>query len=350
VRPASRPRSEGAESSPPVEGGARPGDTGPQILYNVLVAGHGGAALGGVALRGFPSRPGRLPWLAVFVLAGAVPARAASSLCATVPPIDPQALPCELATHQPAPDARPDAVRVVTFNVHFGADVAGLARAIRGNPRLNQADILLIQEIESHPGDDRAARLAEALSLNLVYAPARIEGDGTHGLAILSRYPMKDLEVLRLKKYDLGFRGTRRRIAMAATVQLPGRSVRVYNVHLDTRLKPEERLLQLEPVVAEAVKQPAAIVGGDFNTINAVSSLLPLVPVPLPGFSQAAALDAYMESKGFAAPFTNIGRTHRFPMRLDAVYARGLKVEGEGKETSVTVSDHFPLWLDIDAR
>jgi endonuclease/exonuclease/phosphatase family metal-dependent hydrolase len=316
-------------------------------MYNLLVAGHGGAALGGVALRGFRWRLGTPAWLVALFLAGAVPARAAASLCANVPPLDPQALPCSVARHEPAPDARPGAVRVVTFNVHYGADVPGLVRAIRANPRLSQADVLLIQEIESHPGDDRAARLAEALSLNLVYAPARIEGDGTHGLAILSRYPMKDLEVLKLKKYDLGFRGTRRRIAMAATVDLPGRSVRIYNVHLDTRLTPEERLLQLEPVIAEAVKQPAALVGGDFNTINAVSSLLPLVPVPLPGFSQAGGLDAYMRSKGFATPFERIGSTHRFPMRLDAVYARGLEVEAEGKETSVTVSDHYPLWVDL---
>jgi endonuclease/exonuclease/phosphatase family metal-dependent hydrolase len=298
-------------------------------------------------LRGFPSRPGPILWPVAFVLASAVPVKAAASLCATVPPIDPLALPCAVAVHETAPAARPGAVRVVTFNVHFGADIPGLADAIRTNPRLNEADVLLLQEIESHPGDDRAARLADALSLNLVYAPARIEGDGTHGLAILSRYPLKDLEVLSLKRYDLGFRGTRRRIAMAATVELPGRSVRVYNVHLDTRLTPEERATQLEPVVADAVKQPVAIVGGDFNTINAVSSLLPLVPVPLPGFSQAAGLDAYMKSRGFTAPFEGIGRTHRFPMRLDAVYARGLEALGEGKETAVTVSDHFPLWVDL---
>jgi endonuclease/exonuclease/phosphatase family metal-dependent hydrolase len=255
-----------------------------------------------------------------------------------------------VASHESAPAAPRDALRVVTFNVHFGADVPGLAEAIRSNPRLSQADVLLLQEIESHPGDNRAARLADALNLNLVYAPARIEGDGTHGLAILSRYPLSDLEVIRLKRYDLGFRGTRRRIAMAATVHAPGRDIRVYNVHLDTRLTPEDRLLQLEPVVAAAVKQPAALVGGDFNTINAVSSLLPLLPVPVPGFSQAGGLDAYMKAKGFATPFERIGRTHHFPMRLDAVYARGLEVEGEGKETSVDVSDHFPLWVDVRVR
>jgi endonuclease/exonuclease/phosphatase family metal-dependent hydrolase len=238
-------------------------------------------------------------------------------------------------------------VRVVTFNVHYGADVPALAEAIRSNPRLRGADILLLQEIESHPGDDRAAKLARSLNLHLVYAPARVEGDGTHGLAILSRYPMTDLEVLGLKKYDLGYRGTRRRIAMAATVELPQRKVRVYNVHLDTRLTPAERLQQLEPVMAEAVKQPAAIVGGDFNTITAVPSLLPLLPLPVPGYSQAEGLDAYMKGQGFAAPFAGIGSTHRFPMRLDAVFAKGLAVEARGKETSVIVSDHFPLWVDV---
>jgi endonuclease/exonuclease/phosphatase family metal-dependent hydrolase len=301
-------------------------------------------------VRGFPSRPGTLAGLVALILSGAVPTRATTSPCANIPAVDPQALPCEVAVHDPAPTRSGDALRVVTFNVHFGADVPALAEAIRSNPELGRADVLLLQEIEKHPGDDRAAELAEALNLNLVYAPARIEGDGTHGLAILSRYPMSDLEVIRLKSYDLGFRGTRRRIAMAATVHLPDRDVRVYNVHLDTRLKPEERLLQLAPVVAEAVKQAAALVGGDFNTINAVTSLLPLVPVPVPGFSQAGGLDAYMRSQGFSTPFERIGRTHHFPMRLDAVYARGLEVEREGKEMSVDVSDHFPLWVDVKVR
>jgi len=274
---------------------------------------------------------------------------AAPGHCTYVPANDPEALPCEVAVHDPVPPSG-DRLRVVTFNVHYGADVPALAAAMRGNPHLREADVLLLQEIESHPSDDRAAALAQALDLNLAYAPARIEGDGTHGLAILSRYPLSDVEVIRLKKYDLGFRGTRRRIAMAATVEPGGRPVRVYNVHLDTRLTPEERLTQLEPVVAEAERQPEALVGGDFNTINAVSSLLPLVPVPVPGFSQAAGIDAYMRSRGFATPFEKIGRTHRFPMRLDAVYARGVTVEDEGKEMSVDVSDHYPLWVDVKVR
>jgi endonuclease/exonuclease/phosphatase family metal-dependent hydrolase len=300
-------------------------------------------------LRSHPLRPAPLPWLFALVLAGSVPAQAASH-CVNVPALDPQALPCAVALHGLAPAAPHEALRVVTFNVHFGADVPALVRAIRSNPRLSQADVLLLQEIESHPGDDRAAKLAEALQLDLVYAPARLEGDGTHGLAILSRYPLTNLEVLGLKQFDLGFRGTRRRIAMAATVQLPGRAVRVYNVHLDTRLTPEDRLRQLEPVMEEAARQPFAIIGGDFNTINAVASLLPMVPVPLPGFSQAAGLDAYMKAHGFSTPFEGIGRTHWFPMRLDAVFARGLEVERFDKETSVDVSDHFPLWVDLKVR
>ena len=284
--------------------------------------------------------------LVALLLAATVQTQA-TSLCVNVPAADPEALPCEVEVHDPAPSTLGGDLRVVTFNVHLGANVPGLVLAFHSNPELRRADVLMLQEIERHPGDDRAARLAEALNLNLVYAPARVEGNGTHGLAILSRYPLSDLEVIALKHYDLGYKGTRRRIAMAATVHLPDRTVRVYNVHLDTRLTPEERELQLEPVVSEALRQPVALIGGDFNTINAVSALLPLLPVPVPGFSQAAAIDAYMKSKGFTTPFERIGRTHQFPMRLDAVYARGLAVEREGKEMSVDVSDHYPLWIDV---
>src|SRR5262245_10392069 len=77
----------------------------------------------------------------------------------------------------------PGRLRVVTFNVERGADIDGLARAFLEDEALSQADVVLIQEIESYPneGPSRAARLARAIGMGYIYVPARREGAGTHG-------------------------------------------------------------------------------------------------------------------------------------------------------------------------
>jgi endonuclease/exonuclease/phosphatase family metal-dependent hydrolase len=239
-------------------------------------------------------------------------------------------------------------LRIVTFNVHYGADVPALVRSVRENPRLRAADVLLLQEIEQHPGDDRPAALAEALGLNVVYAAARPAGNGTHGLAILSRLPLRDLEVVGLHQYDLVY-STRRRIALGATVDVDGRPLRIFNVHLDTRLAPEQRMDQLEPVAARASELARAIVGGDLNTINCVTSLLPALPIPFPGYGyeQGPVLDRFMRAHGFTAPLGSIGPTGPLGMRLDALYVKGVRVAGSGKEDTGSVSDHLPLWMDV---
>src|SRR5207244_8655228 len=158
-------RAAGVEgASPPAGGGAKAPSLMPRSrwaqdlrhgsLYRIESndAGPHGAALRRCRVRGFPSRPGTLAGLAALVLAFAVPARATTSPCANVPIVDPQALPCEVAVHDPVPARPGDDLRVVTFNVHFGANVPALAGAIRSNPELSRADVLLLQEIERHPG------------------------------------------------------------------------------------------------------------------------------------------------------------------------------------------------------
>jgi endonuclease/exonuclease/phosphatase family metal-dependent hydrolase len=274
------------------------------------------------------------------------PASVASASIQAAP--DRGAPPCVVLTRAASPShTAPAALRMVTFNVHYGADLPALARAVAGNPRLRSADVFLLQEIEQYPGDDRPAALARALDLNLVYAPARPAGRGTHGLAILSRWPLRDLEVVALPHHDLVY-GTRRRIALGATLDVGGQTLRVYNVHLDTRLALPQRMDQLEPVAGLACAHARAVVGGDLNTITSVAALLPALPVPLPGFEQGPYLDRFMRAHGFAAPFESIGATGPLGMRLDAFYVKGARVSASGKEDSVAVSDHVPLWMDVD--
>jgi endonuclease/exonuclease/phosphatase family metal-dependent hydrolase len=253
----------------------------------------------------------------------------------------------------PPPPAPGVALRLVTFNVHFGEDVEGLADALAGAAATARMDLLLVQEIESYPaeGRSRAARLAARLDMDYVYAPARLEQEGTHGLAILSRFPLERIEVMSLPHLDLSFRA-RDRIAVAADVVVGDRRLRIVNVHLDTRANITERIVQLHPAVDDLEEQ--VVVAGDFNTNPYVwlASAVPLTSTEaISGFDQAVALDDYMAAMGFDTPTSESGPTQDasvVELRLDAVYSRGVATGALGVAREVTLSDHAPLWIDVD--
>jgi endonuclease/exonuclease/phosphatase family metal-dependent hydrolase len=171
----------------------------------------------------------------------------------------------EIGTVSP-PRIPPDCtLRIATWNVHFGADPANLAAQILASRELVSADILITQEIESHPTEpsSRANRLADALGMTWVYAPSRIEGDGTHGVAILSRYPLEAAAVRQLPFVSRPINPAHR-IALAADVVIGADRIRVVSTHLETRLSPSDRIRQLHPAVNDAGED--LVIGGDFNT------------------------------------------------------------------------------------
>ncbi|MBI4462711.1 MAG: endonuclease/exonuclease/phosphatase family protein [Acidobacteria bacterium] len=247
------------------------------------------------------------------------------------------------------PEAR--AVRIVSFNVHYAREPLELADALRASDAVAEADVFLIQEIEAHDHEpaSRAAQLASALNLNYVYAPARATHPGcTHGLAILSRYPLRDVEVIPLPQFDLRF-NTHRRIALAATLDVGRAPVRFYNLHLDTRLNPADRQEQLRPVVerarADAVSR--VVIGGDFNTVP-IRWLGRVFPIFYS--DQGEAVDEVMRQEGFETKLNGAGATLRrsfLRFRLDTIYTRGLAVRASGSADDVEGSDHRPVWIEV---
>jgi len=234
-------------------------------------------------------------------------------------------------------------VRVVTYNVHFGAPIDRLADALRG------ADVVLLQEVQDHPreGASRTSKIAARLGLQQVYVPARtLESGATHGLAVLSRWSIASHEVIELPRMNLHI-ATERRIALAVTINTPEGPLRVYDVHLDTRLDSADRLTQLVPVVERARRESLpVIVGGDFNT-NPFAWAFRLIPTA--PSNQALAVDRFLRDAGFEAPTAACGPTTPPPveMRLDALYIRGLRAIGWRVDRDARASDHFPLWLEV---
>jgi len=238
-------------------------------------------------------------------------------------------------------------LRLVTYNVQYGPDPMANADAILGDPALASAGLILIQEIESYPGEgsSRAAQIAARLGFGYVYVPARQKGDGTHGLAILSAFPISDVQ-----KMDLPDAGNlvQHRIAISATINVDGRALQVIDVHLDTDLNARQRIAQLSPAVVDA--PDGAVVAGDFNSswVEWVGGSVPVLSSS--GASdQAPILDAYMAHIGYDTPTTNSGPTEHmlgFEQRLDSVFSRGTDVTFGGVPR-VGPSDHWPMWVDV---
>ena len=254
----------------------------------------------------------------------------------------------DLPSNARAAPPAPTTLRIVTFNVERGEDPDAIASAILEHPEIADAGLYLLQEEETHPGEpiSRAARLASALGLAFTYVPARRYGDGTHGLAILSAYPLSEITSMTLPSTATG----QARIAIAANVQLGDFTLPVIDVHLDTTINITDRILELRPAVIDA--PDTVVVAGDFNTNRFMwQDGLPLLPTAtIADTDQAPILDDYMRAIGFDTPTAELGATeHMFGVesRLDSIYVRGLEATPGAVVRSVDVSDHWPMWVDI---
>lgn len=256
----------------------------------------------------------------------------------------------------PAPALRASAgctLRIATFNVHYAGDPEAIADHIRASTEIASADVLLVQETRAYDGEPttRTQRIADGLAMTWSYAPARtLPEGGTHGNAILSRWPLEHVAVRRLPYIEQPYH-PEHRSAIAADVVLGDRRVRVVDLHLDVRLGPVDRVRQLDPATRDTDER--LLVGGDFNTNPWmwVGSIVPLTgSQAVLGQDQAAVIDDFMAARGFAgavAPDVNTMRIPGFSMRLDNLYARGMSILAAGVEY-VDGSDHWPLWFDVD--
>lgn len=251
---------------------------------------------------------------------------------------------------QPTASSVSGTLRLVTYNVHMESSAA-IAKVISENSELASADVLLLQEIENREGElsTRAEQVAKALGMGVAYAPGYgLPNGGSHGVAILSRVALRDIEILELPRYHVVVNSARR-VALAATVAIDGRDVRIFSVHLDNRINPQKRRRQLAPVFASAQNYAGpAVIAGDLNTSPFcwAGSL-----VPIPCGKQDNAVENAARWAGFDTPIKALGATSKWlGMRLDAIYTRGLVTRAGAVERSEGLSDHFPIWVDLQVR
>jgi endonuclease/exonuclease/phosphatase family metal-dependent hydrolase len=239
----------------------------------------------------------------------------------------------------------PAALRMVEFNVEMKPGTT-IARALRDEPELRAADLIMLEEVHHTDAPcSGACIVGRELGYYTVYAPGHVNGDGTDGVALLSRAPIVDARVIELPRYDLHY-NSERKVAIVATLSLGGAPVTVYAVHLDNRITAAERRRQIAPVLADAdARSTPVIIAGDFN-ISPFEWLDHVIPVPTG--TQDDCFEATMRAHGFATPTAHIGATsHWLAMKLDAIFTRGIAVERVATSDAGDISDHLALWADL---
>lgn len=190
--------------------------------------------------------------------------------------------------------------RAVAWNVERGMCFEEILQELLHHPTLKQADLLLLTETDVGMARSKnlniARELALALDMNYYFVPAYInlcKGNGMevdvaesakdndlalHGNAILSRYPIKDLQRIPLKNAKDKMAGKEKRIgnqqALAATIEFPQGEVRVVCIHLDALSTQNQRYQQMASIIErlEVSSNMPVLLGGDWNTSTYNSS------------------------------------------------------------------------------
>ena len=171
--------------------------------------------------------------------------------------------------------------RVATYNTHKCRGMDGRIRPVRVAEVLREldADVIALQEVVSLTGGRReqnqAQYLADAVGFEFRIGETRKLRGAAYGNVLLSRLPLKQVEV-----YDLTASRREPRGCMRCDLEIAhGKIVHVFNVHLGTgyleRRKQAHMLMSRDVLLSPALKHPRLVLG-DFNewTRGLVSRML----------------------------------------------------------------------------
>jgi endonuclease/exonuclease/phosphatase family metal-dependent hydrolase len=254
---------------------------------------------------------------------------------------------------QPSPQS--ESIHLVDWNIDRGTRLAQIGEVLEND----HPDLCLLQEVDlsaRRSGKvNTAEELARRLKMRYAYASAwqelsqgDREGPSYHagafqGQAILTRLPMKNVRVIRFKAqssfwkphayvpnlplFQRRFGG---RIAIVAELEFKGRTIVVYNPHLESRSGHVEQL-QMQEILDDAKHYPAdtpIILAGDFNTKY-----------------NAKATGVMLRDAGWQSAFgSQAPKTHVIMFSLDWIVVHGpLHIEGGKVEHGAHGSDHLPV-------
>lgn len=220
---------------------------------------------------------------------------------------------------------------VLDWNIDRGEHFEQVLAAIRKT----KPDLCIFQEVDLRARrsgrKDVAKELAEETGMNYAWGPEFRElSQGTqdepayHGQATLTMLPIRSARVLRFvhqtsfwkpraflsSALPIFQRREGGRVALITELENGGRTIVVYNVHLESKFYDQLRLQQINEVLADAERYPpgtAVIIAGDFNAVGRDASVIPRV-------REAGYRSAFGDQRV---------RTHMIGGALDWVFVKG---------------------------
>ena len=165
-----------------------------------------------------------------------------------------------------------DTLRILTYNVHHcnppGKNIIDLA-AIVNVVKESNASIVALQEIDvntSRSGKelDQAAAIAKECGMYFCFGKAIDFAGGAYGVAILSKYPISEVETMLLSKN--ADPKTEQRVLLTARLAIgKNKFIRFASTHLDV-VNEANREQQVNEIIKKLKNDSLPfIIGGDFN-------------------------------------------------------------------------------------
>lgn len=238
-------------------------------------------------------------------------------------------------------------IKVVSFNIEFANNIDG-AITLLGQEPLKSADVILLQEMD----EKGTKEIAENLQLNYVYYPAifHFKHKKNVGNAILTKWDIKDSKKLKLPHpsgYPVPLKGRNyifRKTATIADIVIEGKIIKFASTHAAAFNTTQKRKEFADAIVDDIHDAKIAVVGGDFNSfggadINATANSFTKFGYDWVSqdigttISEKKSILKSMPSEAF---------------QLDHLFVKGLEVKAYGKVNQSGVSDHLPIWVDLE--
>jgi endonuclease/exonuclease/phosphatase family metal-dependent hydrolase len=275
----------------------------------------------------------------------------------------------ETACYAPSVPPAKDELVVVAYNIERGLKLDQILAGFASG-QLPDADVVLISETDRGcsrtDGRDVTRELAQALAMNYVFAVEfvelpRVGGPGgtieapcEHGNAVLSKYPLGNVQALRHAMAKEWYGGDEPRlggrISVGADVLVGDRVLHAWSLHFESDISETYRAPQaaeLADVAAMGASTGAVVVGGDTNAGTYVVDIgLGTMNNPtVKAFTDRGYLDAHRSLPALQRPT-------RDPLVLDLIFTLGDIASAPGicPLSSCPFSDHAPVWATVALR
>jgi endonuclease/exonuclease/phosphatase family metal-dependent hydrolase len=258
------------------------------------------------------------------------------------------------------PLEQPSFLRVVSWNINRGLELNAIIDFLSGSP----ADLILLQETDINARRTQwgniPCEIAQALQMNYVFgrefeelAQGEVGSPAYHGQAILSRLPIWRPRILKfgcqsafwrprwfIPPLQLFQRRLGARMALICEISIQGRTVVVYDVHLESRGSDELRTNQLFEVLTDIRRhspETDVLVAGDLNldiSRGQVANLIAKAQL----YNPLTRLDGNPTSR----------RRHRKGAAIDWILTgNGLPTSNPQIHNAIGASDHYPISVQI---